>query len=146
MKFTVLQQDLLPALHAVSRSVGVRSTLPVLDNIYLAVESNNLKLAATNLEIGVIKMLPVQVLEKGEITIPGKTLVETISSLGSSLIEFESTEEILTIKSGKFVASINGISAQEFSAIPLSEKEGIEFEKEVGWVSGVKRLHSRCVA
>lgn len=138
MKFIVLQQDLLPALHTVSRSVGVRSNLPVLDNIYLSVEDlpgseagNKLKLAATNLEIGVIKLLSVDVLEKGAITIPAKTLVDTVSSLGQSQIEFEAKANVLTIRSGKFNALINGLSAQEFPAIPLSDKEGVEFEKEV---------------
>src|SRR3989344_3149570 len=55
MKLEVLQQDLLPAIQSVSRSVGVKSTLPVLGNILLATESSRLKIAATNLEIGVIK-------------------------------------------------------------------------------------------
>lgn len=130
MKFSVLQQDLLPVLQAVSRSVGVRSTLPVLDNILLSVEGQKLKIAATNLEIGVIKYLSVEVIAPGEITIPAKTLVELISGLGQEKITIDSEGEVLTIQSGKLKATINGIAASEFPAIPLSGGLDISFPKE----------------
>lgn len=130
MKFTVLQQDLLRILQAVSRSVGVRSTLPVLDNLLLSVEDKRLKVAATNLEIGVIKYLPVEVEEVGELTIPAKTLVDLIGGVNSGKVGLQSSGEILTVSSGKFKASLNGIAAVEFPAIPLSSTDGISFPKE----------------
>lgn len=129
MKFTVLQQDLLPPLQAVSRSIGVRSQLPVLDNVLLSAEGSKLKIAATNLEIGVIKNIPVEGLSAGEITVPAKTLVDVISGLGPVKIELEVEGEVLDIVSGKFKATVNGISASEFPAIPVSEGEGVDFEK-----------------
>lgn len=129
MKLSVLQQDLLPVIQAVSRSIGVKSQLPVLDNILLSVDGSKLKLAATNLEIGVIKYITVEALVPGEITVPAKTLVEIISGLGPTKVEIESEGEVLTIKSGKFKAIINGIAASEFPAIPVSEGEGMDFDK-----------------
>lgn len=130
MKFSILQQDFLPKLQAVSRSVGVRSTLPVLDNILLSVEGKKLKIAATNLEIGVIKYLSIEDGEDGEITVPAKTIVELISGLGQSKIDFASEGESLMVSSNKFKASINGISSSEFPAIPLSSGKGVDFPKE----------------
>ncbi|MDP3758179.1 MAG: DNA polymerase III subunit beta, partial [Candidatus Daviesbacteria bacterium] len=130
MKFSCLQQDLLPVLQAVARSVGVRSTLPVLDNILLSLEGQKLKVAATNLEIGVIKYLKVEAEVPGEITVPAKTLVELISGLGQAKVILTSEGEVLTIESGKFKASVNGIAAAEFPAIPLAEGSGISFPKE----------------
>lgn len=131
MKFTILQQDFLPVLQSVSRSVGVRSNLPILDNVLLSVEGKKLKLAATNLEIGVIKFLNIDDPIEGEITVPAKTLVELISGLGQSQITIESDQEVLTVQSGKLKASINGISASEFPAIPLSDDKGVSFPREV---------------
>lgn len=130
MKFTVLQQDLLPPLQAVARSVGVRSTLPVLDNILLCAEDKRLKIVATNLEIGVIKYLNVEVEEQGEITVPAKTLVEIVSGLGQSKVSVQSEGEVLSVQSDKFKANINGISASEFPAIPLMSDKGVSFPKE----------------
>lgn len=137
MKFTVLQQDLLPPLQAVARSIGIRSTLPVLDNILLSIEGppagradQKLKIAATNLEIGVIKYINVEVGSPGEITVPAKTLVELISGLGQNRVSLTAEAEVLTVESGKFKAVVNGISAAEFPAIPLSSDKGISFSKE----------------
>ena len=131
MRFTILQQDLLPPLQSVSRSVGVHSTLPVLGNVLLSVEEKKLKIAATNLEIGVIKFISITDEIVGEITVPAKTLVEAVSGLGPSKVTLESAGEVLNIQSGKFKASINGIPASEFPAIPLSKNSSISFPKDV---------------
>ncbi len=131
MKFSILQQDFLPKLQAVSRSVGMRSSLPVLDNILLSCEDKKLKLSATNLEIGIINQVPVEVETEGAITVPSKTLLELVSGLNQGKILVEAEGESLSIKSGNFQAQINGISASEFPAIPLAEDKGISFPKEI---------------
>lgn len=64
-------------------------------------------------------------------TVPAKTLVEIISGLGTSKVDIETEAETLIVQSGKFKASINGIAASEFPAIPLSSNSGINFPKEV---------------
>lgn len=136
MKFNILQQDFLPVLQSAARSVGFKSTLPVLDNILLSLEGKRLKIAATNLEVGVIKYINVESEISGELTIPAKTLVELVSGLGQNKLTLESQGEILTVSSGKFKASINGIAASEFPVIPLSADEGISFPKEAFITSG----------
>lgn len=130
MKFFSLQQDLLPKLQSVARSVGTRSNLPVLDNILISTDKTRIRLSATNLEIGVIKYLNVEVIEEGEITIPAKTIVELISGLGPSKLELDSKGEILIVTSGKFKATINGIAASEFPVIPLAETPGLSFSRQ----------------
>ncbi len=129
MKLTILQQDILPNLVAVARSVGVHSTLPVLDNILLSAEGKSLKIAATNLEIGVIKNIAVEIDVEGAVTVPAKALVEIVSGLGQTELSFESEGDNLTIICKKFKATINGISAAEFPAIPLSKESGVSFSK-----------------
>ncbi len=136
MKFSILQQDLQPILSSVARSVGVHSTLPVLDNILLSAESKNLKVVATNLEIGVIKTVPAEVEVEGAITAPAKTLVEIISGLGPKLINFALEGENLQISSDHFKATLNCIPASEFPAIPVSSQKGIAFPKDAFLTSG----------
>ncbi len=125
MKLTVLQQDLLPALQAVSRSVGVRSALPVLANILIQTESGKLKLSATNLELGVIKEINCQVIEEGEVSIPAKIFLEVITSLTGANIELEASLDQLKISTSSFKADLNGIPASEFPAIPLASDQFI---------------------
>ena len=53
MRVSCLQENLAKGLSIVGRAVSSRSTLPVLGNILLEAKDNELRLAATNLEIGV---------------------------------------------------------------------------------------------
>ena len=53
MKLTCLQENLKRGLSIVSHAVAGKSTLPVLSNILLATDNGRLKLAATNLELGI---------------------------------------------------------------------------------------------
>lgn len=123
MKFSILQQDLMPAISAVGRSCGIRSQLPVLGNVLISTDSGKLKLAATNLEVGVVKLIPAEVIEDGEVTVPAKTIIEVVANLGGEKIEFEATQDQVKISTPTFSSQMNGISASEFPAIPLTGKE-----------------------
>jgi len=70
MKVSVPQVELARGIAVVSRAVATRSTLPVLGHILLATEGGRLKLAATNLEIGITHWSAAQVHAEGAITVP----------------------------------------------------------------------------
>lgn len=125
MKLTILQQDLIGPLQAVARSCGVKPSLPVLANILLQTDQGRLKLSATNLELGVIKKVKATISEEGEITVPARTFTEVISSLSGESLEIESSGEQLKVSTAKFNATLNGISATEFPAIPLASENSI---------------------
>ena len=131
LKLEVLQHDLLPTIQAISRSVGVKSTLPVLGNILLASHEGKLKIAATNLEIGVIKMISAKILEDGEITVPAKIITDLIASLPASLITIETNGDLVKITANKFSAEINGIPANEFPVIPTSTENSVSFKRQI---------------
>lgn len=131
MRFSILQQDLMPSLSAVSRSCGVRSQLPVLGNILIQTEKGKLKLSATNLEIGVVKIIKAEILEEGEVTIPAKTLVEVVANLGGEKLEFVSSSDQVEISTNSFTSKINGIPANEFPTIPLTGKKTVNIKPEV---------------
>lgn len=131
MKVAILQQDLLPKLQSVTRSIGIRNTLPVLANILLETENGKLKLAATNLELGVIKRVNADVSEEGSITVPAKTFLDMVSSLSGSNLTLESANDQLKVSSKNFNATINGISSSEFPAIPLASESSITLDGQV---------------
>lgn len=131
MKFTILQQDLMPVLSSVSRSAGIRSQLPVLGNVLIQAGSDSIKISATNLEIGVVKSVKADVLEEGEITIPAKMLVDVISNLSGEKIEISAEGETIELKTPTFSSSLNGISATEFPNIPLSGKQAAVIDSKI---------------
>lgn len=131
MKLTILQQDLLPGLQAISRSIGARAALPVLANVLMTAESGNLSLSATNLEIGIVRSLKASVQESGALTVPAKTLLEVVSSLNGLEITLEGTDEQLKISTKNFSATLNGIPATEFPSIPLVSDQNIKVSAKI---------------
>ncbi len=123
MKITCKQQDLSRGLSAVSHAVSSRSTLPILSNILLATDQGRLKLAATNLEIGINCWVDAQIHEEGTTTVPAKLLADLVSSLPQAPVDISVAEDtnILNIKSSGSEANIKGMDASEFPLIPSAE-------------------------
>jgi len=80
MKLTCLQENLSRGLNIVGKAVSTRSTLPVLGNVLLATDQSRLKLAATNLELGINCWIGARIEEKGAITLPARTLVDMVNA------------------------------------------------------------------
>lgn len=120
MKVSVLQENLARGISIVSRAVATRSTLPVLGNILLATEGGRLKLAATNLEIGITHFTGAQVHEEGAITVPARQLADYVNALPPDRVEMELNPKTQTLhlKCARYDANIKGVDASEFPIIP----------------------------
>lgn len=123
MKITCKQQDLSRGLTAVSHAVSNRSTLPILSNILLATDQGRLKLAATNLEIGINCWVDAQIQEEGSTTVPAKLLTELVSRLPQAPVDLSVSDgsNTLNVRGQGSNANIKGMDASEFPLIPSAE-------------------------
>ncbi len=120
MRVSCFQENLSKGLSIVGRAVSSRSTLPVLGNILLEAKNNQLRLAATNLEIGINCWIGARVDDEGAVTVPSRLLAEFVNSLPPEQIELELSvrSQSLHLRCANFDANIKGIDAQEFPVIP----------------------------
>lgn len=120
MNVSVLQENLSRGIAIVSRAVATRSTLPVLGNILLATDGGRLKLAATNLEIGITHWTGAQVNSEGAITVPARQLADYVNALPPDRVEMElnSKTQTLHLKCARYDANLKGVDASEFPLIP----------------------------
>ena len=125
MKVSCLQENLAKGLNIVSRAVAARSTLPVLGNIYVGTDQARLKLAATNLEIGITCWVGAKVEEDGATTVPAKTFVDLINAMPQGTVDMDLNvrTQTLTVTGGRFTNNIKGVDAQEFPIIPKAEED-----------------------
>jgi DNA polymerase-3 subunit beta len=125
MRLSILQENLAKGLSIVGRAVSSRSTLPVLGNILLSTDEGRLKLAATNLEVGVSCWLGAQVEDDGAITLPARLLTEWVSSVPVEKINLEMVVRTMSVnlKCARFESNIKGIDASEFPLIPTADGE-----------------------
>jgi DNA polymerase-3 subunit beta len=126
MKISCLQENLSRGLATVGRAVATRSTLPVLSNILLESDEGRLRLAATNLEIGVNCWIGARVEEDGAVTVPARLLTEFVNSLPPGQIDMElsARTQTLNLKCARYEANIKGIDASEFPDVPTAESIG----------------------
>ena len=120
MRVSCFQENLSKGLSIVGRAVSSRSTLPVLGNILLEAKDNQLRLAATNLEIGINCWIGARVDDEGAITVPSRLLAEFVNSLPPEKIDMELSvrTQTLHLRCANYDANIKGIDAQEFPVIP----------------------------
>ncbi len=126
MRITCLQENLTKGLSIVGRAVSSRSTLPVLSNVLLATDQGQLKLAATNLEIGINCWIGAKVEDEGAITVPTRILSEFINSLPAEKIDLDLSvrTQTLNLKCARYEANFKGIDAAEFPTIPTVADRG----------------------
>jgi DNA polymerase-3 subunit beta len=126
MKLSCLQENLRRGLAIVSHAVASKSTLPVLSNILLATDAGRLKLAATNLEIGITCWIGAKIDEEGAITVPAKLLSDVVGSLPNDKISLtlDARTQTLNLTCARFETNIKGIEADEFPVIPtIADRE-----------------------
>ena len=93
MKITCIQENLARGLRVVNRAVPSRATLPITQNILIEAEDARLKLSATDLELSITTWVGAQIEATGSITLPARTLIDTVSSFDMGRVEIEVTDE-----------------------------------------------------
>ncbi len=123
MKISVSTDNLQKKLSLVNHAV-TNKQLPILSHILLQAKKGQLYLAATDLEIGIEAIIPAEVEEEGETTVPARLFNELISNLPQETISLVSTGSALEVKSKKTKSTLQTMSKEEFPS--LYEDKGQE--------------------
>ncbi|MDO8503740.1 MAG: DNA polymerase III subunit beta [bacterium] len=118
MKILVLQEDLFRGLGVASRFVSSRAQLPVLSNILFSAKQGKLRLAATNLEMGISYKIGAKVEEEGSVTLPAKLVVELISNMPPGQVSIVEKAGQVIISTPAFSATLSSVPASEFPTVP----------------------------
>lgn len=120
MKVSCSQEDLSKGLAVVGRAVATRAVLPITNNVLIATEGSQLKLAATNLEIAISCWIPATIEKEGAITIPARLVTDFVNSLPSGRIDMTLSprSKSVELKCARHEARISGLDAADFPAIP----------------------------
>jgi len=118
MKLAVTQENLTRALSIVGRVAQSKTSLPVLNNILLRAENNQLLLAATNLEIAITEYIGAKVQQEGAITIPARLLSDYIANLPKGTVTLDLDKHKLHITTDNYRSTVNAVAADEFPELP----------------------------
>ena len=120
MKLTATREDILAPLQSVIGVVERRQTMPVLANVLLAARENRLSVTGTDLEVELVATNSANVQQAGDITVPGRKLLDIFRSLPEKTSVTISTEgERVSIRAGRSRFTLSSLPAAEF---PLVEE------------------------
>jgi len=124
VKLTCSPGTLSQALQVVSRAISTRTTLPILNNILLETTGDGLALTATNLEVGIRKIVPAEISDEGSTTAPARLLTDFVSTLPDEPLEItlDSTTQTLSLRCARFDTHVKCIEAEEFPPGPKPDE------------------------
>ena len=133
MKVSCSQEDLSKGLAVVGRAVATRAVLPITNNVLIATEGSQLKLAATNLEIAITCWIGATVEEEGTITIPARLVTDFVNSLPSGRIDMilPPRSQSVELRCARYEARVSGLDPADFPPIPkIAEGVTIKLKPE----------------
>ena len=120
MKLTATREDLLTPLQSVIGVVERRQTMPVLANVLLAARDNKLSVTGTDLEVELVASTQSNVQQGGDITVPGRKLLDIIRSLPEKTsVTLNTDGERVALRAGRSRFTLSSLPAAEF---PLVEE------------------------
>lgn len=119
MKFKTQKTNLLTGIQTIQNVVAPKATLPILSNILIEAQEGSLRLTATDLDIGISCVIPVDIQEPGAITIPAKRFGDIIKELpGNDVSVVTKKNNLVLIETENCQFKIMGVASEEFPKMP----------------------------
>ncbi len=120
MKFKINRDHFANGLAQVLNVVGSKATMPILSNVLIEAEKDQISLTTTNLDLGIRCKIKAEVKETGAITLPVKRLAGIVRELPNIDVTLDaSPNHQVKLTSGGSTFRIMGIGKEEFP--PLAE-------------------------
>lgn len=119
MKFSVSKEKLLAGLQTVQNVVSTRTTLPILSNVLLQADGDQVRLTTTDLDVGVSGAITAQIEKLGATTLPARRLANIVRELPAAEIQIEvDSKNVASIRCGQSFFKILGLPEEEFPPLP----------------------------
>eukprot|EP01012_Entosiphon_sulcatum_P011042 TRINITY_DN16611_c0_g2_i2.p2 TRINITY_DN16611_c0_g2~~TRINITY_DN16611_c0_g2_i2.p2 ORF type:complete len:375 (+),score=71.33 TRINITY_DN16611_c0_g2_i2:81-1205(+) len=119
MKFKINRDHFANGLAQVLNVVGSKATMPILSNVLIEAEKDQISLTTTNLDLGIRCKIKAEVKETGSVTLPVKRLAGIVRELPNVDVTFDgSPNHQVKLTSGGSTFRIMGIGKEEFPPLP----------------------------
>lgn len=124
MKIICARKDLYEGVQTAGRAVSPRTSLPILGHLLIKTDEDKLRIAATDLEIGMECIVEANVLEEGALTVPSRVLADVLAALPDTDVALSVDESnTVSVKCGTSDFSILGLPPEEFPMLPEVREE-----------------------
>jgi len=124
MNFIINKDTLLIPLQQIVGVIEKRQTMPILSNVLMVVEGNQLVLTGTDLEIQLIAKIHIESVSSGSVTIPARKFLDLCRLLPNGAeIKFEQRNDKIIILSGRSRFLLSCLPAENY---PEFSESGFE--------------------
>jgi DNA polymerase-3 subunit beta len=118
MKLTANREQILGALQSVIGVVERRQTMPILANVLLSARNDRLTLTGTDLEVELVAATSVSVQQPGDVTVPGRKLLEIFRALPDSTpVALSAEGDRVQLRAGRSRFTLASLPAAEFPVV-----------------------------
>src|SRR5579884_2173624 len=148
LRITCAKDELVQGLTLVGRAVSSRTAIQILSGILLEASGEELRLAATDMELSLRATLPARVEGRGTVVLPGRTLLEIARLLPAEevTLEHRPSEAVVRLTSGSAAYTLYTYNAEDFPRLPdvtATETFAVERTALLETIGRVARAASR---
>lgn len=124
MKFICYKDTILKAINSVVKGVATKTTMPILEGIFIQTNDNEIKLTTYDLEIGIEYIMNCEVQEQGSTVVNAIMFSEIIRKLPDSEIYIKLNDKnLLEIECEGALYKLATMNPEEFPELPKIEIE-----------------------
>lgn len=118
MELVVRKSDLLRELQLFQGIVERKNTIPILANVLMEAAGDEVRLLATDLEVGLRSKCEASVSKKGSLTLPAKKLYEIIKALPETDVRIEEDKGSVKVAADRFDSRMQTLPREDFPSLP----------------------------
>jgi DNA polymerase-3 subunit beta len=118
MELVVRKTDLLRELQLFQGIVERKNTIPILANVLLEANGAEMKMLATDLEVGLRSKCTATVSKGGSLTLPAKKLYEIIKALPETDVRIEEDKGGVKVAADRFDSRMQTLPREDFPTLP----------------------------
>ncbi len=118
MELVVRKTDLLRELQLFQGIVERKNTIPILANVLLEATGAEVKMLATDLEVGLRSKCPATVAKGGSLTLPAKKLYEIVKALPETDVRIEEDKGGVKVAADRFDSRMQTLPREDFPTLP----------------------------
>jgi DNA polymerase-3 subunit beta len=118
MELVVRKTDLLRELQLFQGIVERKNTIPILANVLLEAKGDQVKLLATDLEVGLRSTCTASVAKGGSLTLPAKKLYEIVKALPETDVRIEEDKNGVKVAADRFDSRMQTLPREDFPTLP----------------------------
>jgi DNA polymerase-3 subunit beta len=118
MELVVRKNDLLRELQLFQGIVERKNTIPILANVLMEAADDEVRLLATDLEVGLRSRCAASVAKGGSLTLPAKKLYEIVKALPETEVRIQEDKNGVKVAADRFDSRMQTLPREDFPNLP----------------------------